>query len=382
MITFARINRPIVEELNNQTKMKRITLSVIFALLSIFAFAQGGAADLAKMAQCEAFEAELEPLLKASEHPKKSLKSATWDKLGDAYINSITQCGKDSTAADKALVAYKKAAELEGTDGKGIAAIQEKLKGQTLGNAFLQQGVAFYNVQNMKGAQHGFLTAMDINPKDTLAAFYAGIVSNQLGDEENTKKAFFQYLEIGGTDPAVYFSLATKAQEAEDYETATKYLKEGIEKNPEDKDLKAALINVYLAANKLDHAINDLEKLVEVDPNNTVNLLNLGILYDNKDDDEMALSYYAKVLALEPDNYDANFNLGVFYFNKAVNSKKVIDDMTMDEYRKTGKELEAQVCKEFKEAQPYFQACERAKPGDEEAGKQLTTLTNVLSQCE
>ncbi|SOE24043.1 Tetratricopeptide repeat-containing protein [Spirosomataceae bacterium TFI 002] len=377
------MKRPMGMKLNNKTEMKRITLSISFALASIFAYAQTNvAADLAKQAQCDAIKAEMEPLLKASEHAKRGLKSSTWDKLGDAYINSQTQCGQDSTAADKAYAAYKKAAELEGPDGKNIEDIKAKLNGATLGNAFMTQGVAFYNVQNMKAAQHGFLKALEVNPTDTLASFYAGIVSNQLGDDENTEMAFAKYLELGGTDPAVYFSLGTKAQENEDFDTAVKYLKEGIEKNPADKDLKSALINLYLSFNKLDAAIVDLEKLVETDPTNTINLLNLGILYDNKGEAEKALMYYNKVLAIDPDNYDTNFNLGVYYFNKAVNTKKEIDNMSMDEYRKRGKDLETQVCKEFKEAQPYFQACDRAKPGDVEAGKQLETLKNVLTQCE
>jgi tetratricopeptide (TPR) repeat protein len=221
-----------------------------------------------------------------------------------------------------------------------------------------------------------------INPKDTLAAFYSGIVSNQMGDDENMLMAFDKYLEIGGTDPVVYFSLGTKAQEQKDYDLAIRYLKDGIAKNPQDKDLKSALINVYLAADRLDAAIEDLEKLVEVDPDNSINLLNLGILYDNKGESEKALMYYKKVLAIDPDNYDTNFNLGVYYFNRAVNDKKEIDVMSMDEYRKRGKELETKVCNEFKEAKPYFEACMRAKPGDEEAGRQLETLKNVLSQCD
>lgn len=362
--------------------MKKITLSALFAFAVLGAFAQNSTADLAKQAQCSAIETEMEPLQKAADHPKKSLKSSTWSKLGDAYINMAMNCGKDSSAADKAYAAYKKAVELEGADGKDIEELKANLTGAKLGNAFLQQGVAHYSAQNMKAAQSAFLLGMEVNPEDTLSTFYAGIVSNSLGDEANTEKAFKQYLAIGGTDPAVYFTLATNAQKVEDFDTAIMYLKEGAEKNPEDKDLKSALVNVYLSANRLDAAIADLEKLVETDPNNTVNLLNLGILYDNKDDDETALKYYNKVLAIDPGNYDTNFNMGVYYFNKAVNSKKEIDDMSMDEYRKRGKEVEAKVCAEFKEAKPYFERCLEAKPSDEETKRNLENLDKVLVQCD
>lgn len=376
------MRRPKGMKLNFKTKMKRITLSAVFALSSIIAFSQGTTMDFAKQAQCSAVEAELTPLLKSAEHPKRSLKSDTWKKLGDAYINSITTCGQDSTAADKALSAYNKAAELEGADGKGIEEIKEKLSSKALEDAFMIQGANYYSAQNMKSAQKAFMTAMKINPKDTLSAFYVGIVSNTLEDEKNTEYAFKEVLARGGTDPSIFYTLGVKAQERKEFDIAIKYFKDGIVKNPESSDLKSALINAYLAADKLDEAIHDLEEMVKLEPDNVVNMLNLAILYDNKDDDETAMKYYKKVLALDPDNYDTNFNLGVFYFNRAVNDKKEIDDMSMEEYRKRGKEVETKVCKEFREAQPYFEACMRAKPGDDLAGKQLETLKNVLSQCD
>lgn len=363
--------------------MKKITLSIIFVSVSIYASAQeAGVLDFAKQAQCESAEAEIEPLLKSSTHAKRGLKSDTWTKLGDAYVNSIVQCGKDSTAADKALEAYNKAVELEGPDGKGIDVIKEKLSSKALEDAFMVQGGNFYAAQNMKGAQKAFMQVMKINPSDTLSAFYAGIVANTLGDEEATEKAFKEVIARGGKDESVFYTLGVKAQQREEYDDAIRIFKDGVSKNPNSTDLKAALINVYLAADKIDDAIGDLEEMVKIEPDNVVNMLNLAILYDNKDDDETAMKYYDKVLALDPDNYDTNFNLGVFYFNRAVNDKKEIDVMSMDEYRKRGKEVEAKVCKEFREAKPYFEACMRAKPGDAEAGKQLETLKNVLSQCD
>lgn len=362
-------------------KMKKLSLILVTLLSGGLAFSQT-ADDLAKKVQCDAIEAELAPIIKSSEHPKRGTKSLTWIRLGDTYVNYASQCGKDSTAADKALSAYKKALELEGEDGKATEEIKGKLSGASLANAFLQQGVYFYNKQDNDRAAANFLIAMDVNKEDSLAAFYGGVVSQQAGNLEDANRAFERYISLGGTDPVVYYSLASNANAAKDYDTAIDYLKKGSAKNPEDKDLKNLLINIYLAANKIDEAIADLEELVKGEPDNTGNLLNLGILYDNKDEDDKALMYYKKVLEIEPDNFDANFNLGVFYFNVAVKDKGEIDNMTMDEYRKRGKEVEAKVCKEFRESLPYFQRCAKTKPEDNDIKANLETLDKVLAQCD
>jgi len=94
-----------------------------------------------------------------------------------------------------------------------------------------------------------------------------------------------------------------------------------------------------------------------------------------------AKEYYDKVLAIEPNNYDANFNLGVFYFNEAVELKKTVDQMSMADYQKNGKQIDGQVCGKFKQAEPYFL---KAKAVKEEADltENLNTLQNVLKQYE
>ncbi|TDB66951.1 tetratricopeptide repeat protein [Arundinibacter roseus] len=95
----------------------------------------------------------------------------------------------------------------------------------------------------------------------------------------------------------------------------------------------------------------------------------------------LAIETYKKALEVDPNNYDALFNLGVFYFNDAVELKREVDNMNMQEYQQRGKEVEGRVCGRFKKAQPFFEKAVKIRD-DEDAKSTLENLNNVLTQFE
>jgi tetratricopeptide (TPR) repeat protein len=95
-----------------------------------------------------------------------------------------------------------------------------------------------------------------------------------------------------------------------------------------------------------------------------------------------AFESYKKVLALDPDNYDVNFNMAVIHFNEAVETKKVIDAMDMQEYQKSGKDIEKKACTQFNIAKPFFDKCKSLNPNDEVVLENLVNLERILEQCK
>lgn len=66
-------------------------------------------------------------------------------------------------------------------------------------------------------------------------------------------------------------------------------------------------------------------------------------------------TYYTKALEVEPTNYDALYQMGAYYFNDAQELKRQVNGMDMNEYKKTGKDIEAQLAVKYNEALPYFE---------------------------
>jgi hypothetical protein len=66
-------------------------------------------------------------------------------------------------------------------------------------------------------------------------------------------------------------------------------------------------------------------------------------------------TYYTKALEADANNYDALYQMGAYYYNDAVEIKRQVNGMDMNEYKKTGKDLEAQLAVKYNQALPYFE---------------------------
>jgi len=265
--------------------MKKIIVAGFISVIALTAKGQT-AADPLKEIECKGYADAVNKAIKTSENPKQNVKSATWVKLAEAYVTQGSRCTDDSSAAQKAFDAYSKALEIEkAAGGKKSKAIEEALSSKTMSDLFLSQGANYYNSKNLAMAAKYFGMSTKINPKDTLAALYSGIVYQAVGNNEDAKVSFNNYIGNGGKDPAVFYSLAQILKVEKKWDEAVTILRKGVAMNPADKDLKNEIINTYIVSNNIDGAIADLNKMVENDPTNVLNLSNLGLLYDSKSQD-------------------------------------------------------------------------------------------------
>lgn len=265
--------------------MKRILFISALSLFGSMAFSQT-AVDQAMMDQARK---DKEKSDKNIQDEKASAKAATWMERAQLYQNIALQYSQlDSNAAMTAYEAYKKVIDLDktkkGDPGRSAKEAQEVLagaEGTNLYNAFVKQGAEKYQSHNMADALKMFQMAQQINPKDTTAALYGGISAQQADKKELAVEQFEKYVANGGTDPSVYYGLAQLYRADNQFDKAIGTLERGLEKSPENKDLKSEIVNIHLASGNEDMAINQLKELTAKDPSNITNMVNLAILYDN-----------------------------------------------------------------------------------------------------
>jgi tetratricopeptide (TPR) repeat protein len=252
-----------------------LTTATAFAQNSAILQLQNGTLDKAKT--------EID---KAIADPKASVKAKTWLVKAQVY-QAIANDGTgvyvklDSTAALTAYESYKKALEVEPNGGKSGKEISEGLKSNQLYSALLRQGVAKFQNKNLPDAIKMMGLAGEVDPKDTLAPLYTGIAAQQLKDTQKAREQFERYMANGGKDVQIIYALASNYREDKDIDKALATLDRGLAILPNNKDLSAERVNILMAANRMDEAIAGMKQLVEKDPKNPQNLLNLGILYDN-----------------------------------------------------------------------------------------------------
>ncbi len=268
--------------------MKKIFVCLILALMVAPAFSQ----DLLEGAMLTQYKKDKEKSDEKIQDPKANVKAATWmdrAKLFEniALLRDTTEV-IDADAANKALEAYKKVTELDktkkGDPGKLAKEAQAVLDGDKqspLYDAFINQGVKHFQSRNMQGALESFASAHSIFKTDTTGALYAAISAQQLNNFDAAVNNYAGYAKNGGKDASAYYGYAQLHKDKKDFDKALAVLELGLKANENHKDLMSEKVNILLAAGREDDAIRELTGLTEKDPNNVINLTNLGILYDN-----------------------------------------------------------------------------------------------------
>lgn len=301
---------------------------------------------------------------------KMAGKAKTWLVRGQIYqaiANDQTNvyAKLDSNAAMTAYDAYKKGLEVEANGGKSGKELNEALVSQELYNAFMRQGATRYQVKNYPDALKLMSMAGIIQPKDTLAALYSGIAAQQAQQNSVAKEHFERYAANGGKDASVYYSLASLYRNDKEIDKALSAIDKGLVALPNNKDLGAERVNILLSSNRMDEAVTGMKQMVEKDPTNVQNVVNLAILYDNAatkmgeearklGDSVKKGSSLTKKLAIEKDGLDAiNSEIlrlgGVIKKNpKAADAKRQLADVQKRQVEAKAKvaELEAQVKEE------------------------------------
>ncbi|MCD7977358.1 MAG: tetratricopeptide repeat protein [Tannerellaceae bacterium] len=202
--------------------------------------------------------------------------------------------------------------------------------------------------------------------------FYAAVAAAQMENPQLAIAALERAKETGFRGNDVYQYLAYEYEQLQDNANLEKTLKEGMAKFPEEKYYLMSLINNYIYAGKNEEALEYLNTAIAQEPNNAQLHDVMGRVYESglKDYDN-AEKYFAKALELDPNYTDALSNLGRIYYNQAVNK---LGDANMISDAKQYQEESAKAKEFFKKALPYFEKAHQMNPDDTEP---MTALRSI-----
>ncbi|MCC8094356.1 MAG: tetratricopeptide repeat protein [Tannerellaceae bacterium] len=194
--------------------------------------------------------------------------------------------------------------------------------------------------------------------------FYAAVAATQMENPQLAIAALERAKKTGFRGNDVYQYLAYEYEQLQDNENLERTLKEGMAKYPEEKYYLMSLINNYIYAGKNEEALQYLNTAIAQEPNNAQLYDVMGRVYESglKDYDN-AETYFAKALELDPNYTDAMSNLGRIYYNQAVNK---LGDANMISDAKQYQEESAKAKEYFRKALPYFEKAHQLNPDDTE----------------
>lgn len=145
---------------------------------------------------------------------------------------------------------------------------------------------------------------------------------------------------------------------------------EGRKKYPDDSELLVTLSNAYIAANKIDVAIDVFKAGVEKEPQNQYYHYNYGVLLLGKNDFKGAEEHFKAALEIDPEYYNASYNLAVTYVKWAAYINKLADergDLDNKEYKE-----------KYQQALPYLEKVVQNKKEDIAMWELLGKVYSVL----
>ena len=197
--------------------------------------------------------------------------------------------------------------------------------------------------------------------------------SSLRAEDYNTALGYFTEVKDNGMETAeVYRHLAACYNGLGNAEQAMAMINAGLEKDPSDANLILEKVNAYLKEGKAAEAVEDLNKLHELDPENAQLLFALGTIYGDETneglyDTDKARQYYEQALSINPDYYDATYNLGVLYTgmaNKYIEQANEITGFSKKEQEQYNGLIE-QANELLRTGLPYLRKAYDSQPSDD-----------------
>ncbi len=188
---------------------------------------------------------------------------------------------------------------------------------------YFQDGVDNFNNEVYPKAGTSFRKSYEISltgiAPDTSALINAALAYQRAGMFDEALTNYQELKDLGYNKVDIYKNLAACYTGLNNDEKSLEMIQNGLEQFPGDGSLIIEKVNLYLKQGKGEEAINDLNKLHEMDPENPSILFILGTIYGDDTheifDADKAIQFYEAALAVNSEFYDADYNLAALYVN-------------------------------------------------------------------
>ncbi|MFP4470466.1 MAG: tetratricopeptide repeat protein [Bacteroidales bacterium] len=308
----------------------------------------------------------------ATEHPKTKDEAKTWFYRGNVYLAiQLTEEEEFKNLAEnplnEAYQAYKKAQEL---DDKGELTQEISDRILVCAEQYYNSGVAAYNEKDYDESVDNFMKAAKINEDlgatDTLSYFYAAQSAYFADNFDQSKELFGKLMDIGFEDVSVYRILADVHKSQGDTAQALEVIKDGRKDYPDDYNLMIDEVNIYIATDRKEEAVELLELAIQKETNDPLIFFNAGVIYSDLDRLDKAVKAYDKAIELQPDYFDPYYNMGALYVNQASEILAAADTLNPMDRKEAQmyEEMKKEADEVLEKSLPYIEKADELQPGD------------------
>ena len=187
-------------------------------------------------------------------------------------------------------------------------------------NAWAWLGAVYNDFGNSEKAMAMNLKAIEINPKNAMAWNNIGVTYSNLG---NLDKAIESYERACSLDKKLYYPYSNLGRvylDIGDFDKAIEYCNKAVEISPQRCYTWCAFGEVYFLSGNFRKAEENYNKAIELEPNNPAVWQSFGTFYKSQGKDEKAAEYFNKsielgkaILQKSPEDTIEMLRLGLIY---------------------------------------------------------------------
>ena len=167
-----------------------------------------------------------------------------------------------------------------------------------------EYGNYYYSISKNKDAEQLYTKALEIEPQNILALTFMALNKLVLNQLDEAKDYIMKALKIEHHHEYIQFCAGRIFYARKEYEEAKRYLVHAVEQNP-DIETQNTLGLTYYELGEYQNAINIFKNLVEKHPENISLLMSLAKCYAKLEDNDKALEYLEKLVSIFPENEEA-----------------------------------------------------------------------------
>jgi superkiller protein 3 len=177
-------------------------------------------------------------------------------------------------------------------------------------------GLFYLNQSNVDEAVKYFVKALSLDTRFYLALNGLGLAHSMKGRLDESVKAYQKCLEINPRFTEAHNNLGTVYQEMNLLDKAEGEFKAALlDVGYQNRELPYLnLARLYVLQNRLDEALENVQKSIQIKPRLAMAHNLLGIIFEKRSSLDEAIASYAAAVKIVPEDVLFNYNLGVAYF--------------------------------------------------------------------
>ena len=168
-----------------------------------------------------------------------------------------------------------------------------------------EYGNFLYSVSKNVEAERYYREALDIEPDNILALTFMALNKLVLNQLDESKEYIMKALHINHHHEYILFCAGRIMYARKEFEEAKRYLISAVEQNP-DVETQNTLALTYYELGEYQQAVNIFNNLLSKFPENVSVLMSLAKCYEQMEDNDRALEYLDKLVDIFPEDEEAH----------------------------------------------------------------------------